>query len=66
MSVRKPSKASTSQVVSTPRQSWRREGKKVEVALVEEPKKVVKNKKREREVVFPVLSLFLPRNCIAS
>ena len=48
MSMRKPSKGFTSQTVSTPRQSWWRENKKVEVAVVEESKKVVNAKKRER------------------
>ena len=53
MSVRKPSKGSTSQAVSMPRQPWRREGKKVEVAMAEEPKKVVKGKKMERGGIPP-------------
>ena len=39
--------------MSTFRQPWTREGKKVEVAVVEEPKKVVKGKKRERGGIPP-------------
>nr|POE81723.1 hypothetical protein CFP56_58990 [Quercus suber] len=50
MSVRKPSKGSTSQTVNAPRQLWRRENKKVEVAVIEEPKKVAKGKKRDRGI----------------
>jgi len=53
MSVRKPSKGLTSQAMSMPRQPWRREGKKVEVTVAEEPKKVVKGKKRERGGIPP-------------
>ena len=53
MSMRKPSKGFTSQTVSTPRQSWWRENKKVEVAVVEESKKVVNAKKRERGSIPP-------------
>ena len=53
MSVRKLSKGLTSQVANTPRQSWRREGKKVEVDVVEEPKKATKNKKKERNSIPP-------------
>ena len=49
MSVRKPSKGSTSQTTSAPGKPWKRESKKVEVAMVEEPKKATKGKKRERE-----------------
>nr|POE55158.1 hypothetical protein CFP56_02160 [Quercus suber] len=48
ISVRKPSKGSNSQIVSAPRQPWRRENKKVEVAMTEEPKKVAKGKKRDK------------------
>ena len=51
MLVKKPSKGSTSQITSTPRQPWKRESKKVDVAMVEEPKKAAKGRKREREVV---------------
>jgi len=65
MSVRKPSKGSTSQVMSMPRKPWRREGKKVEVAVAEEPKKVVKGKKMER-VVFPLLLLCLLKSYTVS
>ena len=36
-----------------PRQSWRKENKKVEVVVAEEPKKVVKGKKRERGSIPP-------------
>ena len=57
MFVRKPSKGLTSQAMSTPRQFWRREGKKVEVDVVEEPKKVVKNKKRERGGIHPPFTI---------
>ena len=53
MFVRKPSKGLTSQTVSTPRQSWWRENKKVEVAVVEESKKVVNGKKREKGSIPP-------------
>ena len=53
MSIRKPSKGSTSQAVSMPRQPWRREDKKVEVVVAEEPKKVVIGKKRERGGIPP-------------
>nr|POE85847.1 hypothetical protein CFP56_18196 [Quercus suber] len=48
MSVRKPSKGSTSQTVSAPRQPWRRENKKVEVVMTEELKKVAKGNKRDK------------------
>ena len=48
MSVGKPSKGSTSQAVGAPRQPWRRENKKVEVTVTEEPKKVAEGKKRDR------------------
>ena len=65
MFVRKPSKGSTSQAVSAPRQSWRRESKKVEVAVAEERKKVVKGNKRERGG-FPLLSLCPLKSCKAS
>nr|POF25826.1 hypothetical protein CFP56_71865 [Quercus suber] len=61
MSVRKPSKGSTSQVMSTPRQSWRRENKKVEVAVVEEPKKGVKGKKRERGGIPPPFTMSIEK-----
>ena len=44
MSVRKPLKGLTSQTANNPRQPWRREGKKVEVVMVEEPKKAAKGK----------------------
>ena len=53
MSMRKPSKGSTSQAMKAPRQPWRRENKKVEVAVVEQPKKVVKEKKRDRGGILP-------------
>ena len=49
MSVRKPSKGSTSQTTSAPRKPWKWESKKVEVAVVEEQKKATKGRKRERE-----------------
>ena len=48
MSVRKPSKGSTSQTVNAPRQPCRRKSKKVDVAVTEESKKVAKGKKRDR------------------
>ena len=53
MSVKKPSKGSTSQATSTPRQPWKRESKKVEVAMVGEPEKVAKGRKRERSGIPP-------------
>ena len=46
MSVTKPSKGSTSQTTSAPRQPWKRESKNVEIAVVEEPKKATKGRKR--------------------
>ena len=58
MSIRKPSKGSTSQAVSMPRQPWRREDKKVEVVVAEEPKKVVIGKKRERGGIPPPFTVF--------
>nr|POE54710.1 hypothetical protein CFP56_27787 [Quercus suber]POF20750.1 hypothetical protein CFP56_65278 [Quercus suber] len=48
MSVKKPSKGSTSQATSTPRQPGKQESKKVKVAMVKEPEKATKDKKRER------------------
>lgn len=51
MSVKKPSKDSTSQTTSTSRQPQKRESKKVEVVVVEEPKKVTKGKKREKSSI---------------
>nr|POF05306.1 hypothetical protein CFP56_37614 [Quercus suber] len=48
MFVRKLSKGSTLQAVNAPRQPWRKENKKVEVVVTEEPKKVAKGKKRDR------------------
>ena len=53
VSTRKPLKGSTSQAVSTPRQSWRGENKKVEVAMTEEPKKVAKGKKKDKGSSLP-------------
>ena len=61
MFVRKPSNGSTSQAMSTPRQPRRREGKNVEVTVTEEPKKVVKGKKRERGGIPPLL--LFPLKC---
>ena len=52
MSVRKPSKGSTSQTTSAPRKPWKWESKKVEVAVVEEQKKATKGRKREREKLY--------------
>ena len=49
MLMKKPSKGSISQTTSAPRQPWKRESKKVEVVVVEEPKKATKGRKRERE-----------------
>ena len=46
--VRKPSNGSTSQTTSAPRKPWKRESKKVEVTVVEKPKKATKVNKRER------------------
>ena len=57
MSIRKPSKGSTSQAVSAPRQLWRRENKKVEVAVTKEPKKVAKGKKRDRGGIPPTFTM---------
>ena len=65
MSVRKPSKGSTSQAVNAPRQLWRTENKKVEVTVTEEPKKVAKGKKGT-VVVFPLLLLCPLKSCVAS
>ena len=53
MSVRMPSMGSTPLAANTPRQSWRRESKKVEVVVAEEPKKATKNKKREKGSIPP-------------
>ena len=53
MYVRKPSKGSTSQTMSAPRQPWKRENKKAEVAVTEELKKVAKGKKRDRGGIPP-------------
>ena len=53
MSVRKPLKGLASQIMSAPRQSWRRENKKVEVAVIEESKKMTKGKKRDRGGISP-------------
>ena len=39
--------------MNAPRQPWRIEGKKVEVVMVEESKKAVKGKKRERGSIPP-------------
>ena len=60
MSMKKPSKGSTSQTTSTPREPWKQERKKVELAMVEEPKKAAKGRKREREVV----SVFFSFSCL--
>ena len=43
--------------MSTPRQPWRRENKKVEVAMAEETKKVVKGKKREKGSIPPSFTM---------
>ena len=53
MFVGKLSKGLTSQAVRVPRQPWRKEGKKIEVVVAKEPKKVVKGKKRERGGIPP-------------
>ena len=53
VSIRKPLKGSTSQAVSTPRQSWRGENKRVEVAMTEKHKEVAKGKKRDRGGIPP-------------
>lgn len=65
MSVRNPSKGSTSQTPYTIKQPWRRKGKKVEVDVVEESKKATKGKKRERHSI-PLPLLFQLKNCIVS
>ena len=57
MSMRNPSKGLTSQAVSALRQPWGKENKKVEVVVAEEPKKVVKGKKRERSGIPPPLTV---------
>lgn len=57
MLVRKPSKSSTSQTTGAPKQSWKRESKKIEVAVVEETKKVTKGRKRERSSIPPHFSV---------
>ncbi|KAL0008381.1 hypothetical protein SO802_009883 [Lithocarpus litseifolius] len=57
MSVKKPSKGSSSQTISTPRQPWKQESKNVEVAVVEEPKKAAKGRKRERNGISPSFSV---------
>ena len=48
MSVRKPSKGLTSQVASVSKQSWKRESKKIKATMVEETKKAMQSRKRER------------------
>ena len=57
MFVRKPSKGSITQAMSAHRQPWRRENKKMEVAVEEEPKKVVKGKKKEKGGIPPLVML---------
>ena len=64
-SIRKLSKGSTSQAVSAPRQPWRKENKKVEVVMTEEPKKVAKGKKRDRGGMPSPFTCPL-KSCIAS
>jgi len=64
-SIRKLSKGSTSQAVSAPRQPWRKENKKVEVVVTEEPKKVAKGKKRDRGGMPSPFTCPL-KSCIAS
>ena len=61
MSIRKPSNGWTLQAVSRPRQSWRRESKKVEVVVVKEPKKVAKNKKREIGSISPPFTVSIKK-----
>ena len=51
--VKRPSKGSTLQTTSAPRQPWKQENKKVEVAMVEELKKTTEGKKRERSGIPP-------------
>lgn len=48
VSVKKPSKGSTSQTTSTPKQPWKWESKKVKVDVLEEPKKATKGRKWKR------------------
>ena len=43
--------------MNTSRQPWRKEGKKVKVAIAKEPKKVIKNKKRERSGIPPPFTI---------
>jgi len=57
MPMKKPSKGSTSQATSTPRQPWKQESKKVEAAVVEKPKKAAKGRKRERSGIPPPFSV---------
>ena len=47
----------TSQTTNAPRKPWRREGKKVEIVVVEEPKKATKGKKRERGSIPPPFTI---------
>lgn len=65
MLVRKPSKGLASQTTSAPKQPWKRESKKVEVAVVEEPKRLPKAK-RGKYVVFLLLFLSQQKSCIGS
>lgn len=57
MSVKIPSKGLTSQTTVAPKQSWKKESKKIEAAMVEETKKVTKGKKRERSSIPPPFSI---------
>ena len=51
--VRKPTKGLTSQIPSAPRKPWKQESKKVEIAIVKEPKKATKGRKREGSGITP-------------
>ena len=57
--IRKPSKGSTSQTTSAPKQPWKQESKMVEVAMVKEPKKATKGRKRERSGIPPPFSILV-------
>ena len=59
MLVKKRSKNLTSQTISAPKQPWKRESKKVKVAMVEEPKKAAKGRKRERSGIPPPFSVLM-------
>ena len=57
MLAKKPSKSSNSQTTKAPKKSWKWESKKIEVAMVEETKKVTKGRKRERSGIPPPFTI---------